>query len=170
MADSAIAGRDMRRDDRARQSAQGVADGQRFQRIGDIERTAKPLASHFFRQCREVDQASAGDVDHDCAVRQSVRDDPGLEGQAFCPSRPQSAPADARDARGIEAGKMNWVVLGQRSRHVRVIDQPLQIKAAHQVHQRATDSSEPDHGDFASDQSIRWRHESAGRRKCDWSA
>src|ERR1051326_3205345 len=51
----------------------------------------------------------------------------------------------------IEAGESNWVLSGQGSRYVRVIDQPLQIEAAHQIHQRATDSAETDHGNFASD-------------------
>src|SRR5262249_20118697 len=59
------------RQNRTRQLAQRMADGQRFQRVGDVESAAQALALDFTRKRVEIDQAAAGDVDDNRIVRQA---------------------------------------------------------------------------------------------------
>src|SRR5207245_7000392 len=68
VSDSPVAGRDVGSEDRSLERARGIPDRKRFQRIGDVESAAKPLAPYFPGQSREINQASAGDIDDDRAI------------------------------------------------------------------------------------------------------
>src|SRR5438874_2425400 len=50
--------------DRSRQPPQCIADGKRFQWIGDVESTSQSPVTNFLLQRREIDQGSSCDVDH----------------------------------------------------------------------------------------------------------
>ncbi len=59
---STVTGGDVRCDDGSRQGAQGVPEGQRLHRIGDVESASNSAGLHLLRQSRKVDQTAAGDV------------------------------------------------------------------------------------------------------------